>query len=252
VMALMDVKLRYQNSVLGFLWSFLRPMLQFFVYYTVFGVIFSMSSTPNFALKLFFGVLVWSWFSEGTSLGLQAFISKKSIITKIKTNRLLPPAAGLMTATINFFLNLCVFFSMYFLFGLESPVEDGLTNRVWMFIFAFLNIFILIGSVNIILANLNVFFRDMQMLWELALTYGIFLTPVIYVIPIPECYQPLYYGTVLLSLPFEIMKASVFGGSVIVYDRPEIWGYYGGAMLLLVGMAYYCHVRFSKNVADYL
>ena len=64
--AKMDLKLKYQNSKLGFLWSFLKPLLQFCAYYTVFQVILHVNDSPDYPLRLLLGGLLWSFFVEAT------------------------------------------------------------------------------------------------------------------------------------------------------------------------------------------
>lgn len=103
VISQMDLKTRYQNSKIGFLWSFLKPLLQFFAYYTVFKVFLKIDVSEDYPLRLFLGVLLWNFFVEATGNGLNSYIGKKSIVTKIKIDKEILPVASYLTALMNFF-----------------------------------------------------------------------------------------------------------------------------------------------------
>ena len=110
----MDLKTRYQNSKIGFLWSFLKPLLQFFAYYTVFRVFLKIDVSEDYPLRLFLGVLLWNFFVEATGNGLNSYIGKKSIVTKIKIEKEILPMASYLTALMNFLLTMIIFIIMFF------------------------------------------------------------------------------------------------------------------------------------------
>lgn len=252
ILAVMDLKLKYQNSFMGFFWSFVRPFLQFLVYFSIFGVILKISKQQDYALALFYGVLVWTWFSEATSLGMNSFIGKKSVITKVKINKLVPPLAAFLTPTINYCINLIIFAIAYLSFGKEPLAYVFSFAHLFLFVYSILCIIILINALNIILANLNVYFRDVQQIWELILTYGVFLTPVIYTLPIPPKLQVLYYSLNLLAYPLQNLKSVFFSSQLPIVWNFKITCFYLIALLFWSLVAWIVHRKLSGKMVDFL
>lgn len=248
VMSVMDLKLRYQNSVIGFFWSFLKPLLQFLVYFTVFGIILKVGSGLEYALQLFFGVIVWAFFAEATSLGLNSFISKASLISKVSIDKIIPPIAAFLTPLISFIINFIIFMVVYMLF-----YQDVTLYNIWLFVISLIQISILILSLNIILSFSNVFFRDFQQIWEMLLIYGVFLTPILYTIPIPENYTVIYYALNPLAFPLENMKIAFFKdySPILIYDV-RIWLTHTAVLVTLIMIAYKVKKKLENKVVDYL
>ncbi|WP_103628393.1 ABC transporter permease [Campylobacter concisus] len=251
VIAYMDLKLKYQNSFIGFSWSFIKPLLQFFVYFTVFGVFLQVDTGDGYALRLFFGVLIWTFFSEATSLGLNSFVGKASIINKINVNRLIPPIAAFLTPLFNFCINFIIFIIIYLVS--YNSISDFNIFKFFIITVSFLQISILILSLNIILSFLNVFFRDIKQIWEIVLIYGVFLTPIIYKLPIPKEYETLYYCTNLLSFPLENIKYCFFNGytPILIYDI-WLWVLHSAVIVLLFVVSLVIENKLKSKISDFL
>jgi len=252
VLSFMDLKLKYQSSFLGFVWSFVKPLLQFLVYFSIFGLILKISTEQDYALKLFYGVLIWAWFSEATGLSLNSYIGKRSIISKIKTNKLLPPLAAYLTPTINYFLNFLVFIFAYILFAKSKPEVIFSLNNLIVFSGSFIAISLFIVSMNLILANLNVFYRDFQPIWELILTYGVFLTPIIYRLPIPKQYEGLYYCVNLLAFPLQNLKTIFFANQDRIYCNFWLLFCYVAVLSALFLFSLYAYRKSKDKIVDFL
>ncbi|MFC1566323.1 ABC transporter permease [bacterium] len=251
ILGLMDVKLKYQNSKLGFLWSFIKPLSQFLVYFTIFGLILKVGAGKEYPLRLFFGIIIWVFFSESTSLALTSFIGKKSIVTKIKVNNILIPISAYVAPLINFFLNFLVFFLIFHLL-IENPSKIYTITKLLIFSFSFITLSMLIIALNILISNLNVLFRDIQQIWELILTYGVFLTPIIYNIPVPEKYRSLYYSLNLLVVPLENLKTVFFNYDVHLYKNPMLMFQHSSLVILLFVVSLLINKKLNKKVVDYL
>ncbi len=251
IMGYMDLKLRYQNSALGFLWSFLKPLLQFTVYYIIFGKVLHVGSGNEYALRLFLGVLIWAWFSESTNNGLNTFINKKQIVTKIKINKLIPIYAAYFTSTINFLLNFMVFLIIYLIF-MYTKIDGINLQKLLLFFYSFACLSISIICLNILLAVINIFFRDLQQIWEIVLMYGIFVTPVIYQLPIPKQYEVYYYSINILAMPLQNLRSVFFSSQLsLIGNIPIMIGYHIMlAFMILLSMVVYN--KYAKHVVDYL
>ncbi len=244
----MDLKTRYQNSKIGFLWSFLKPLLQFFAYYTVFRVFLKIDVSEDYPLRLFLGVLLWNFFVEATGNGLNSYIGKKSIVTKIKIQKEILPMSAYLTAFMNFLLTMVIFIIM---FVIQKKVIITSFFSLLNFIFFLMLYSIFIISINIILSTVNVLFRDLQNIWDIVLTYGVFLTPIIYTIAIPKAYLKIYYFLNPLAYPIEEMKASFFGVSG-VWRAPEHLLSFILSVSFWVLIAIIVRKRLGLKVADYL
>lgn len=250
-LATMDLKLKYQNSKLGFLWSFIKPLLQFCTYYIVFGIILHYSDSADYPLRMFLGILIWVFFTEGTSMGLGAYIGKKSIITKIHTKKILLPISAYVTAAISFFLNFLIFLVMYHIF---TPTWKDIysVKNLFLFLICFVVLSIFILSLNIILANVNSIFRDIQTIWEIILMYGCFLTPIMYTLPIPEKYMFIYLFANPLVVPIESIRTIFFKTDVFLWENSLYMLSFFGAILFWIVIAYIINRKLSGKVADYL
>ena len=113
-----DFKLRYQGSVLGYLWAVLRPMMLFAILYIVFAKILKMGGDiPHYPVYLLAGTVLWSFFSECTSQGIQAIVARGDLLRKISFPKWILVVSATVTALINFLINLGV----VIIFAIVSP-----------------------------------------------------------------------------------------------------------------------------------
>lgn len=250
----MDLKLKYQNGVLGFFWSLLKPLIQFAAYYTVFGLVLKIGKTNYYPEELFLGILTWAWFSEATNLGMSSFINKKPIITQIAGNKLYPPIAAFLTPSMNYCLNLLIFFLAYIGFthgGLFPQTKYSFLLGTVVFLESILTLGLIIISMNILLAYLNARYRDIQAIWELVIMYGIFVMPVFYVLPIPPEYQGLYFTFNPLALPLLLLKSVFFP-----IQLPQLTFLAQCSHWIFIGILFYCsqliHAKLKSTIADFI
>lgn len=110
-----DLKVKYANSILGFAWSLLNPLLMMLVLYFVFSNFFD--SGGNFVLYILTGLLVWRFFSIGTTSALASIAGKPSLITKIYIPREVLPLSSTLSSLISSLLEFCVLVPLLFAFG---------------------------------------------------------------------------------------------------------------------------------------
>lgn len=103
-----DFKLRYQGSVLGYLWSFIKPLLLFGILYLVFSV-FLRFDVENYNLYLLLGIILWGYLAEGTSNAISSLISKGGLISRVNFPRSLIVISSTLTSLLTLLLNLIVF-----------------------------------------------------------------------------------------------------------------------------------------------
>src|SRR5690349_3961767 len=83
-----DFKLRYQGSVLGYVWSLLRPLLLFGVLYVIFTYVLPLGKgVPHYGAYLLLGVVLWSFFVEATTMGMNSIVGRGDMVRKVKVSK---------------------------------------------------------------------------------------------------------------------------------------------------------------------
>src|SRR6266567_7535499 len=106
-----ELKVKYKNSVLGFAWSLLNPLLYLVVFYIAFVKILG-SSIPSFPIYLLSGLLVWNLFSTGLGAACGAVVSNAGLVKKVAFPREILPLAAVGSTLIQFFLQSLVLFAV--------------------------------------------------------------------------------------------------------------------------------------------
>lgn len=170
-----DFKLRYQGSVLGYLWSLLKPLLLFAILYMVFGVYLRLGSDiEHFPVYLLLGIVLWSFFTEATNQGLQAIVNRGDLIRKINFPKSIIVVSGTVSALINLLLNLLV----VMVFVLLNNVDLG--YRALLFPLIVVELYVFALALAFFLGALYVRFRDISHIWEIGLQAAFYATPILY------------------------------------------------------------------------
>ena len=170
-----DFKLRYKGSVLGYVWTLLKPLALFAVMYVVFIHFLKFGADiPHFAVALLLGVVLWNFFAETTVAGMSAVVGKGDLMRKLYFPRYVVVVAASFSALINLTINLAVV--------LLFIVLNGVVLTPWaLLIFPIiLELYILALSVAFFLGALCVKLRDVGYIWELVLQAGFYATPIFY------------------------------------------------------------------------
>ena len=102
-----DFKLRYQGSILGYVWSLLKPLMLFAIMYVVFIHFLRFGNgIPHFAVALLLGIVMWTFFIEATNQGMQAIVLRGDLIRKINFPKYIIVISGTISALINLIFNL--------------------------------------------------------------------------------------------------------------------------------------------------
>jgi lipopolysaccharide transport system permease protein len=173
VLAWIDFKQRYKNSVLGYFWSLLEPLLMLGVLYIVFSNLMRVQ-VEYYQLFLLQGIIMWSFFTRSTTMSLIAIAGKPQLVKKVYFPRDILVISGCITALLmSIFESIVV---LAFLLFFRIPLS---LNILYLPIIIFLFFIIALGTA-LVLAALNVYYRDIQYIWALVLQVGFFATPVIY------------------------------------------------------------------------
>lgn len=202
-----EFKLRYKNSVLGYFWSLLEPMLMLLVLYIVFSNLMRVQ-VEYFQLFLLLGIILWNFFSRATTIGMFSIIGKPDMIKKIYFPRDIFVISSCITALLMSIFESFIF--IMFMAFFRVPISINLAYAPIILLF----LFILSLGFSLALSALNVFFRDVQFIWQVLLQVGFFATPIIYTIDV----FPEYLQKFILLNP--IARILISARDTIIYSSP--------------------------------
>lgn len=187
-----DFKLRYQGSILGYVWSLLRPLAIFVILYFVFTRFIKFgNAVPHYPVYLLLGIVLWNFFIEITTGSVSIIVSKGDLIRKINFPKYIIILAGSVSALINLGLNLVVvaFFMYINHVDIRSTIIYLPLYIAELFVFAI--------AVGFFLSTAFVRFRDVSYIWEVVVQGAFYATPILY----PLTVVPIKAAKILLLSP---------------------------------------------------
>lgn len=178
-----EFQLRYQSSMFGSLWLFIQPLAMILVYTLVFSQVMRVK-LPNYgnsfaySIYLCSGSLTWAFFSETLNRSQSMFLDNSNLLKKIKFPRLCIPAIIALSTTINFL----IIFSIFLLFLIFSNSFPGLLILAIIPLLLIQLIFSI--GLGLVLGILNVFFRDIGLIFNIIMQFWFWFTPIVYPISI--------------------------------------------------------------------
>ncbi len=192
-----DVMLRFQQTVVGFLWIVLQPLIQMMIFYVIFGVLVKIP-TGGVPYQLFFlsGFVVWQFFTQVVNNSSMSLVGNISVIIKSYFPRLALPLSTVVNALVD--LGVSFLILMVFL------MANGNYPITWRYLvlppLVVLTV-IFSSGVGLLFGALMVVFRDMKNLISFVLMIWMYLTPILYPVTLaPEKYQVLFYLNPMTSL----------------------------------------------------
>ncbi len=224
-----DLRGRYKGSVLGFLWTFVNPLLQFFVYTLVFSVILK-NDIEKYYLFLFVGLIPFLFFSSSLTGGATAVLNQKEMVKKIYFPREVLPIAFVTTCFVNMLLSFVIVFGVVIFSGVVIPFTALLYLPLVMVVE-----YLMALGIAFITSAVTVYFRDLEYILGIISMAWMYLTPVMYSESIvPERLMPFFK----LNPMYYIITAY----RNILYDgkNPDgmtlLYGFLLGLALLAVGL----------------
>lgn len=187
-LTLREIKARYKQSFLGFFWIVLNPFFQMVIMSFVFSKILKMGSLGvPYPLFIYAGLLPWLFMVNSLSSAMSVFISDSSLIKKIYFPREILVLSTMLAKTFDFGLSFLIFLLMMIFFKVVF------TPFIFFFFLIFLIEFLFVYSLALILAAFNLYYRDVQYLFNLMITLWFYVTPVIYAVEFfPEKYRIIF------------------------------------------------------------
>ncbi|RZI89666.1 MAG: ABC transporter permease, partial [Microbacterium sp.] len=172
-----STSLRYRNSVLGWFWSYVRPTVQFFVYYAIVGGVLGLARrVEDFPLYLFSGIVIVNLFNEAFGAATRSIVGNKALVRKIYLPRELFPIAAIVGAFTHFLPQLAVLVvAAALLFGwVPSFATIGLILGALALVLLF------ISGIGLFFAAINVRFRDATNIVDIVRTIATWSSPILY------------------------------------------------------------------------
>ncbi len=238
-----ELKVRYKNSALGFLWSFINPIIMAIVYTLVFGVL-NKSPEKNFPLFLIIGLIPWNFFTTSIAVCTSSIMANSNLIKKVSFPREIVPLSIILSGLVNFLLEMVVVLIILLALGYNFTIY------IPVFILAvFLQLIATIGF-GFIFASLTVYFRDIEQLMPMLLLIWFFATPIVYNISLVSDKS---------SIAALLLKALNPMTSIILLYRESLlnltWpsinllSYASGSSLIVFVIGYFTFKKLSPNFA---
>jgi ABC-type polysaccharide/polyol phosphate export permease len=244
IMAVTDFKMKYDNSILGYFWSLLKPLLMFGTLYLVFSV-FVRWDIENYNLYLLLGIILWGFLSEVTLNSMVLLESKGPIIKKIYFPRWIIVIASSLTSLLTLLLNIVVFFIFFIISGAH------LSATALFLIIGLVELYILVAGISFFLCALYPRFRDIHHIWEVFVQLGFWVTPIVYPISIvPEKFHTLIFLNPVARIIQASRHALIGPTSEFLNLTNHIIIIFASSCLFVIGLTMFN--KLSKNFAEEL
>jgi lipopolysaccharide transport system permease protein len=215
-----DLKVRYKSSVLGFLWSLINPLLLMVVFTVVFTIMLPNYRVHKFPVFVLCALLPWNFFATSVIGAINSVVQNGHLINKVYFPREILPLAAVLANFANFLLALPVLALFLFLF--QVPLT---ANVLYLPVIMLAQVAFTMG-VALILATVNVFYRDTAVIMEVIMQAWFFMTPVFY----PVDLLPITQTVRGIALPVQRLVYILNPmASIIASYRSVLYGFTNGS-----------------------
>jgi len=226
-----DFKQKYKRTVLGMGWSLLSPLLQLLVMSIVFKQFFG-RNMEHYTIYLFCGNLVYAYFKESTSGGMNSLMANRGIFSKVNVPKYMFLLSKNVSSLINFSLTLCVFF----LFARIDGVDFGF--HFLSLIYPVFCLIIFNIGIGLILSALFVFFRDISYIYDIFTLLLMYMSAIFYTINTmdPWFQQRIYFNPIYSYIKY--FRVVVLDGMIPSMGLHILCAFYAIAALVLGAWVY--------------
>lgn len=248
-MVVADFRVKYQGSVLGYLWTLLKPLFMFGILYFVFTVAFPLGKdVPYYSAYLILGLVMWNFFLEAVVTGMGSIVGHGDMIRKVSIPKYTIVLSSTFMALINFILNLSVVAFVMFL------VKVDLTWNAVFFPLVILEMFIFATGLGFLLSAMLVKLRDMTNIWDIASQALFYLSPLLWLpARIPAKFLKILFLNPLAQIFQDARYSLITNKTLTPYEVNGIW--LGRIIPIVVVLAlalvsYLYFTKQSKNFAE--
>jgi len=246
-----ELKVRYKNSILGFVWALLNPLGMMLVFTFVFTVLVPSGNIEKYPVFLLSGLLPWNFFSSGVMTSTSSVVANSNLVKKVYFPREVLPISSVLANLVNFLLALLVLFALLIVFRVR------LSPYLWMLPIVILVQTCFILGIALVLSAVNVFYRDTLMVMDVVMLAWFFLTPVLYPIEIlPRSYQ--VFG-ITLDIHRMMYILNPMASLIAAYRDLLYWGYRtrldfflrtAVTAVAVLAFGYWFFLRYSSRFAE--
>ncbi|MBN2207494.1 MAG: ABC transporter permease [Candidatus Aminicenantes bacterium] len=245
-----ELKARYRGTVLGFLWSFINPLLLMIIYTIVFGFIIGPrdpafgSSSILYALFLFCGVLPWTWFSSSMVESANILMIQGNLIKKVLFPAEILPVVVVTSNFIHFLFGLPILLAAKILISVFVPQAPPVSPWLVMLPLVFLVQFVFSLGLGFLISSLTVHFRDIKDILSNLLTFWFSATPIIYPMSFPAIQKSSLFRLFLTLNPM----THIIGGyhDTRYSGQAPDWAGLGGTLLFSLLLFWFGHTVFDR------
>ena len=261
-----DLKVKYKNSALGFIWSMANPLLYLAVFSLVFSVLLP-NGVPSFAVLFMAGFLVWNFFNLATLTATGSVVGNANLVRKVRFPRVVLPLSSVGFSGVHYLLQLLVLFVVLVPF---YPAAFG--PQLWLLVPALAVAVTVTLAMSLLASALNVRYRDVEHLLEIALLAGFWLTPIVYPVTVirdqvagHEWLFDLYMASPMTAVVVAMQRAIYVHPVVTVDGKPrqilpaDGYGFYltwlgvaGAVALVLLAVGLWTFRRLQADFAEEL
>jgi lipopolysaccharide transport system permease protein len=235
-----ELRTRYKGSVLGFLWTFINPLLLLVVYTIVFSIVMRVN-IDNFSMFLFVALLPWIFFSTSVIISTGSIIANKDLIKKIYFPREVLPISVVSAGILNLLFGFVILLPCLLIFGIR------ITSAIIYLPIVVILIYIITMGVSLITACLNVYFRDTEQIIGIAMTAWFFFTPILYPVEIvPDKFLKLFFLNPMAPIILAFRE-------ILFYGKPpnfQVLGISYTIAFLVILYGYNLFLKLQKNFAE--
>lgn len=239
-----DLKVRYKQTTIGVLWAVFQPFITMVVFSLFFGALLK---TPSdgvpYPVFVYTGLIFWQFFSGALAETSNVLIANQSIITKVYFPRLILPLSAVLTRFVDFIIAAIILIGMMFYYGYVPSVLGAMVMPLLVVI----SFMAAVGG-GLLLAGVNVKYRDVRFVLPFFIQILLFLTPVIYPASIAEKYSWILAINPMTGV-IQNARAALLGTAPINWILILI-SFLACALLLVVGTVYF--KRVERYFADIL
>ncbi len=240
-LAIVEFRKKYHDSTLGYFWSMLNPLLRFGVYHFVFSYLFIVK-VPKFTLYLLLGVFLWNFFQDVTSSAINAVRSRAKLTKTIYFPRYLIVFSSSLTALFSFIINTILLTIIVIVFDHAAILQIAA-------LIPFILLVLLSTGVGLLLAILFVHFRDITEIWNVVLTLGFFLTPIMYDphnVPAPLA---------MVALLNPVGRVLVMFRAYMLFDNLPTWAFSISTTVVCIGifvLGIWLFMKYEHRIPEYV
>lgn len=247
-----ELKARYKDSALGFVWTLMRPLAMLLIYYVALGKFMGNArQIPDFAIFIYSGLTAWGFYSEALSAGTGSVIANSGLVKKVYLPREVFPLSAIGSALFNFGIQLII------LVLATAALGSFPTGSRWGYFIMGTLIIVLFGTAfALLLSAWNVYLRDIQYLVEIFLMIFFWVSPIVYswkmfAGEVPNAFlQELYLSNPVTLAVFGFQKAFWVAGDNMPVPA-HLYTRMGVAVLVGLVLLWLCQRVFARLQANF-